>query len=206
MSARRAELFQLPVAARRAVADHTPRPSTHPRRRRPGVKYKRAVNGFGRAIAAFNRGLDEHFPLVPYRDCLGRSRVAGRARRRRALLALQALLGMQRRLRSGIIYAGYVKLGREMHCSRSTAYRAMKDLRGADVLDCQSGGGRTYTELDQLVDAANGYQVAAQHCGPDQRAPRKPRAGKPAAVNPNSPAQRMAARYLDRGPPARGQP
>lgn len=142
---------------------------------------------------------------MPYRDSIGRSRVSGRARRRRAQGVLQALLLLQTRRRSGIVYAGYVTLAREMHCSRSTAYRGVKDLRGAHLLGCQPGGGKTHDEVGALVDAANGYLVPDDLAGPEERRPRQPKAVKPAPANERTPGQvlmqeRLEAHRARRGP------
>ena len=165
----------------------------------------RKLNSFARSIARFNQTLEEHFPLVPYRDCLGRSRVAGRPRRARAQSALQALLQLQTRSRSGIVYAGYELVGAAMHRSRSTAYRAVTDLRRASLLACQSGGGKTHDEVGHVVEAANGYQVPESLRGRADRQHRRPRAGKPSRDRV-TPGQRLAEEILDRHRESRAGP
>jgi hypothetical protein len=176
------------------VADRTTR---HSRRRRPQIKYQRKRNGFARVVSAFNKGLEVHFPLVPYRDSLGRSRTSGRCRRARAAAVLQALLVCQVSVRSGIVYMGYEGLGKLCHRSRSTAYRAVADLVAASMLQRSSGGGKTHDDNGQVVDAANGYQVPEELLGPDVRQPRRPRKDVDAAPAVPSAGQRMAEERLE---------
>lgn len=160
------------------MADRTTeRPSTHPRRRRPHVKRHKG-NRFSRVIAAFNRSLDQHFPVEHFEDKRGRPRTRGRGRRHRASEVLRALASLQARLRSGIVYIGYEKLGCEFHRSRSTAYRGVTDLARVNLLCRKSGGGKTYDEVGRVVECANGYTVPEDLVGPEQHQPRQPRLGK----------------------------
>lgn len=155
------------------------------RRRRPHVKFERKHNGFARSLHAYNRAVDEHFPLTPYRDSLGRSRVRGHGPRARALGVLRTLLDLQVRSRSGIVYVGYTQLGRGFGRSRSTAYRGVVDLAAAGQLKFQSGGGKTFDEAGHLVNAANGYAVPDELLGPEVRTSRRRALGRtpPAEVS-----------------------
>lgn len=168
------------------MADRTPPRST--RRRRPHVKYERKRNGFARSLHAYNRAIDEHFPLVPYRDSIGRSRVRGHGPRSRALGVLRTLLELQVRSRSGVVYVGYTALGRGFGRSRSTAYRGVVDLAAAGQLKFQSGGGKTFDEAGNLVNAANGYAVPDELLGPEVRTSRRRALGRtpPAEVSEES--------------------
>lgn len=158
------------------MADRTPPRST--RRRRPHVKFERKHNGFARSLHAYNRAVDEHFPLTPYRDALGRNRKSGHGPRARALDILRTLLDLQVRGRSGIVYVGYTRLGRGFGRSRSTAYRGVVDLVAAGLLKRQSGGGKTYDEGGRLVDAANGYAVPDELLGAEVRTSRRRALGR----------------------------
>jgi hypothetical protein len=174
------------------VADRTSPRST--RRRRPHVQYARKHNGFARSLHAFNRAVDEHFPLTPYRDSLGRNRRAGDGPRARALWVIKTLLELQVRARSGIVYVGYTSLGRAFGRSRSTAYRGVHDLVEAGLLKRQSGGGKTYDEAGRLVDAANGYAVPDELLGPEVRTARRRALGRTPAAEV-SPASEDLAEY-----------
>lgn len=183
----------------------TQRSSTHPHRRRPAVPYDRGVNGFRNVVRAFNRTLDEHFPLQRYQDTLGRNRTSGTGRRRRAEGCLAALAKRQSQIRSGKVWIGFPALGELFGRSRSTAYRAVVDLVAAQLIDRDSGGGKAHDEFDRLVDAANGYSVPAGHQG-RPRGGRRPRKVKPQPVDERSPGQILAQEVLERHRAARAGP
>jgi hypothetical protein len=181
------------------VADRSPK--RHSTRRRPHIRYQRKRNGFARVVSAFNKGLEVYFPLVPYRDSLGRSRTSGRCRRARAAAVLQVLLRRQAQVRSGIVYLGYESMGAACHRSRSTAYRAIADLVAAQLLqrtnvnfDPATGfaGGKALDEHGQVVEAANGYQVPALLQAPDV-----PQDSSPTSAE-GTPGQQLAAKHLER--------
>ena len=161
----------------------------------------RRVHSFTRLVTAFNGALEEHFPLRPYRDSRGRSRVAGRARRARALVILQELLRRQRRRPT--VYVGYLALGRACHRSRSTVYRGVVDLRTAQLLGVEAGGGQTYDACGNLVNAANGYSVPVHLRGRATKHDRKPRQ-EHRPRNQNTPGERLAREILDRHRESRG--
>lgn len=183
----------------------TQRHSTHPHRRRPAVDYDRGTNGFRNVVRAFNRTLDEHFPLQHYQDTLGRNRTAGTGRRRRAEGCLSALAKRQSQVRSGKVWIGFRQLGELFGRSRSTAYRAVVDLVAVQLLERESGGGKTHDEFDRLVDAANGYSVPECHQG-RPRGGRRPRKPQPQAVDERSPGQILAQEILDRHRASRAGP
>lgn len=167
------------------MADHSTTSQHHnrrPERRRAHAPYHRGVH-FQRVVAHFNRTVDEHFPIEWHPDRRGRQRARGRGARARAFAVLLELSRRQRQVRSGVVYESYPTLGALIHRSRTTAYRAVRDLRRVQLLGCRPGGGKTFDERGDLVNAANGYCVPDELAGPQERQRRKPAPVRPQPVS-----------------------
>lgn len=176
-----------------------PTPKGRPKRRQI---VHRAHRGeiFKRALFQLNKIAEQAFPVETYRDVRGRRRSRGHGIRKRAFDVLQALIALQGKRKDRTVFAGYEKLGKAMGGrSRSTAYRGVKDVVTADLIEYDQGGGKIYNEQGQLVPAANGYRLHHQHIGPPQRQ-RQPKASQKSA------GQALAEEGRQRWLPRRGPP
>ena len=114
---------------------------------------------FRNCVRLLNRDVDKLIPLTEYADSLGRKRTAGAGRRARARACIGAFVRLQSGARSGVVFAGYEKLGSFFDRSRSTAYRAVEDLVEVGLLERTSGGGKMHDQRGVVVPCANAYRV-----------------------------------------------